>query len=166
VTGPPVDFVPVDFYVNLHSTAAPADDPNAASTASAQLVIYKPDGTVDTALNICETHPVGCGFPNTFEGPLLLFVTPGAPLRVFMQLLAGSATGGATAMIDPHVVVDPSFPNADQYSIEFSPGISNAAPGGPVPEPATWATLLAGLGLAGAAMHRRRPDTQMCGRPE
>ena len=53
----------------------------------------------------------------------------------------------ASAFIDPFFFVDPSFPDAQQYSILTSPGIGNIAP---VPEPPTWMMLLtgmAGLGL-------------------
>lgn len=42
-----------------------------------------------------------------------------------------------------------SFNNADQWTVAL-------AGGGAVPEPATWALMLSGFGLAGVAMRRRR----------
>jgi hypothetical protein len=60
----------------------------------------------------------------------------------------GPSTG--EALIDPVYRVDPSFPNASQYSIVLSPGIGNSA----VPEPAAWATMLLGLAALGAALRR------------
>lgn len=62
----------------------------------------------------------------------------------------------ASAFIDPVFSIDPSFLNADQYSILTSPGIGNGADIG-VPEPSTWVMML--LGFAGmGAVARRRPS--------
>jgi hypothetical protein len=46
---------------------------------------------------------------------------------------------------------------ADEYFGNFVTGTLPATPGpGPVPEPASWAMLIAGFGLVGATMRRRR----------
>ena len=42
------------------------------------------------------------------------------------------------------------------YSVDPTGGVG--IPGGPVPEPAAWALMIAGFGLTGAAMRRRRAD--------
>ena len=65
--------------------------------------------------------------------------------------LGGPGSGSASAYLDPYFSIDPSNPNADQYSILVSPGIGNSPASG-VPELSTWAMLLlgfAGLGYAG-----------------
>jgi hypothetical protein len=69
-----------------------------------------------------------------------------------------------TAYIDPYFFIDPSSPDAGQYSIVTSFGIGNAEPGA-VPEPSTWAMML--LGFAGLAWagYRRVAALQMRGMP-
>ncbi len=65
----------------------------------------------------------------------------------------GTAT--AYAVADPTFQVDPSFLAANPgYNLEFSDGIGNRVGG--VTEPATWAMLLGGFGLTGAALRRRK----------
>lgn len=54
------------------------------------------------------------------------------------------------AMVDPVIEVDPSDPNAGDFIVLTSPGIGNA-----VPEPATWAMMLAGFAGLGFAGYRR-----------
>jgi hypothetical protein len=61
------------------------------------------------------------------------------------------------AFIDPVFSIDPSFANADQYSIVTSPGIGNGdIGGGGVPEPSAWAMMLIGFGALGATLRERR----------
>lgn len=50
----------------------------------------------------------------------------------------------ATAYLDPIFFIDPTFPNADIYSILISPGIGNSLP---VPEPSEWMMFLIGLAI-------------------
>jgi len=64
-----------------------------------------------------------------------------------MQIAASADGGTSSANADPYIFIDPSTPNASEYSIEVSAGVSNVTP---VPLPSTL-TLL-GLGLAGLAL--------------
>ena len=69
----------------------------------------------------------------------------------------GMLAGTAYAFIDPLITLDPSLGN--QYSLTIGGGqVANGTPGGAgaVPEPATWALMLGGFGLAGSALRRRR----------
>jgi PEP-CTERM motif len=62
----------------------------------------------------------------------------------------------AAAGADPYIGVDPSFPDANAYSVIVSAGVANVPL--TVPEPSTWAmTLLgfAGLGCAGWRARRK-----------
>ena len=59
-------------------------------------------------------------------------------------------TGAMEAFIDPALHVDPSTPNASQYSLAFSPGIGNSV----VPEPSALAFVA--LALVGVALVKRR----------
>ena len=59
-----------------------------------------------------------------------------------------------TAYIDPYFSIDPSTPNAGQYSIVTSSGIGNSLPGA-VPEPSTWALMLLGFAATGFVAYRK-----------
>jgi PEP-CTERM motif len=62
-----------------------------------------------------------------------------------------------SAGIDPIIEIDPSFAEADEYSIIYStaPGFENA-PAVTVPEPSTWTMMLFGFGGLGALVMRSR----------
>jgi len=51
----------------------------------------------------------------------------------------------------------------DNYLDDNLGGISLEIEGAGVPEPTTWATMLAGLALVGTALRRRRPDAVVSG---
>jgi hypothetical protein len=62
--------------------------------------------------------------------------------------------GSFSVTIDPLITLAPGF--ADQgYTLLVAPDAQPPAGGG-VPEPATWGLMIAGFGLAGAALRRRR----------
>jgi PEP-CTERM motif len=63
--------------------------------------------------------------------------------------------GEDSAVVDPTFTVDPAF--ASRWTIEGVP-VDTSGVGG-VPEPATWTLLIAGFGLAGAGLRRRRAPT-------
>jgi hypothetical protein len=81
----------------------------------------------------------------------------------YLSLTAGFGTANCQASADPFFGFDQAafdarmgshtFNLADAFRIEISPGLE-AATG--VPEPATWALMIAGFGLAGAMVRRRR----------
>ena len=71
-------------------------------------------------------------------------------LRIYLIAQDGAARG----FIDPTITIDPSFADADLYSIVFTDGVGN--PPGAVPEPGAWALMLTGFGLAGSALRTRR----------
>ena len=81
-------------------------------------------------------------------------------IQVIMIATADSAfklgPSDATAFIDPVFSIDPSFANADQYSIVTSDGIGNGAGAGGVPEPAAWGMMLLGFAGLGVMARRRR----------
>jgi len=84
-----------------------------------------------------------------------------------------SATGGVVTLIDlfyqdatfnkqlflgtdPFDTYYPENYNGAQYTYSFSAPTFSAATAAPTPEPATWALMVGGFGLAGAAMRRKR----------
>lgn len=67
-----------------------------------------------------------------------------------INLHDGASVGSFTASADPSFEIDPSFPYADDFEIDYSPGFDTA-----VPEPSTWAMLLIGFAGLGFAGYRR-----------
>jgi hypothetical protein len=98
--------------------------------------------------------------PNSFssQGNYAFFVTPGLVTKIY--ILADTTVVGlgyAFAQVDPVISIDPFFLAANPgYSLALSQGIGNG-----VPEPASWALMLLGLGLVGGlrakAARRLRP---------
>ncbi len=66
----------------------------------------------------------------------------------------GGGISTAFASVDPFIQVDPSFPNASQYTIQFSDGVGNGIQ--PVDEPGSFAILGIGLPALLAFARRRR----------
>jgi hypothetical protein len=64
----------------------------------------------------------------------------------------GGSDGGASAFADPYIYVDPSDPNAANYSVVVSQGVGNTASN--TPEPGT--LVLVGVALGGVFLFRRR----------
>ncbi len=64
----------------------------------------------------------------------------------------------ASVFLDPIFSIDPTFLAAHPGAyLEVTPEIGNGLAAGGVPEPATWALMIMGFGLAGGAL-RRRPS--------
>jgi hypothetical protein len=61
--------------------------------------------------------------------------------------------GAGSAVVDPQFFFDGNF--GPDYVFAFSPGVGNGAAAGVVPEPETWALLLAGLAVGPLALRRR-----------
>jgi PEP-CTERM motif len=82
--------------------------------------------------------------------------------ETFMLLSLGGSVFGAVpgqlgefnGMIDPIISIDPTFARASEFTLFFSPdAYGNVAA---VPEPESYALLLAGLAVVGALTRRRR----------
>jgi hypothetical protein len=54
------------------------------------------------------------------------------------------------------IFIDPSFVEASRYSIVVSPGVGNALPSAPVPEPGAVGLAVLGLGALVCAAARRQ----------
>jgi hypothetical protein len=67
----------------------------------------------------------------------------------------GSGTDAASASVDPLITIDPTFPDADQYEVFFSPGVGDRSASA-VPEPATCTMLLSALASLGLLRVRLR----------
>jgi hypothetical protein len=167
------DDVPLLIHTIMNTSATASTDGNGnANIASAGLNLFGLacpgcDTIVrnDASKNVCTFSPDDSGCTSSFDGDLALTMKSGAGERVFMQIILASSAkfaGVTSASIDPFIFIDPSFAHAGDYQIVVDSAVANALPpdngGGSdgVPEPATWALMLAGFGGLGVAMRRRR----------
>jgi MYXO-CTERM domain-containing protein len=156
VTGP-ASATPVPIFI--------ADDASASSgvnDGSAAFVSVTFNGAGNYLLNLQSQNGV-LTFPNSppssgetngvYHFVNTEQVTLGSTYYLDIFVEAGARNTSADAFLDPYIYVDPTFPNADQYSVLLSPGIGNSVA---TPEPSTWMMAALGFGALGALGLRRR----------
>jgi PEP-CTERM motif len=159
IGGTPGTAVPVDIDAVLQAI------PDSIGYAFSEIQVA---ANTNASFVICNSGGIGCGAgtgETNFSGVLQVtalsgtaYVTTGPSFNqgVHLEVEAGGALGasfnGATVSADPHLFVDPGFPDAAEYTILVSPNVGNAA--STIPEPGTW--VLMGVGFVGLAGLRRR----------
>jgi hypothetical protein len=159
IGGTPGTVVPVDIETTLEAI------PNSIGYVFSEIDVA---ANTTASVVICNSGGIGCGAgtgQTNFTGVLQVdalsdtaYVTTGPSFNqgVHLEVEAGGALGasfnGGMVSADPHLFVDPSFPDAAEYSILLSPNVGNAVP--TIPEPGTW--VLMGVGFVGLAGLRRR----------
>ena len=146
IDGPDNGPIAVDIFTNLLTTADFAD------SAFASL-----DDT--EGHQICaQIGQIGCNNVAQRNGAEQVEMEePGVVYTIGLEVEAlenGSFGGSSFASADPFIGIDPLDLNPGLYSIRLSDGVANALP--PVPEPAAWALMIIGFGLAGAGLRARR----------
>ena len=131
----------VDIYTDQGSVSRSANADHGGSVDPSMMI---PHARVDEWVPFSAT--TGDAYQNQIQ------ISGGATVE------AGRHSNGVTKVyIDPYIVIDPTWAAAHPgYSLSFSAGIDNAPGAGGVPEPASWALLVAGFGVVGSAARRRR----------
>ena len=142
-------FGPANSALPLFVASSTSLDADGQAVAGATLSI---NGQVLAGGNCYVSLRADCGThyaltPMVFSANQLYTVT----LNVIAHNLFGP--GRAYAFMDPTFSFDPSFANAADYRLEFSPGVGNGVSPSFVPEPQTYALVL--LGLVGVIATRR-----------
>ena len=163
----PIDAPPIDLIVPLFATfrifaSASGGAPGAEILANATLSIHGVNGTSINRVVIAQS----CCGPLEFNGTLSFAQLSGHFDRVEISVAVSASAGAgfsayATATVDPYIFIDPAWlADHPNYSVAVSAGIGNAAPGvAAIPEPQTYAMMLAGLGLLGFVARRRKNKT-------
>ena len=144
-------------HLDIATLLSWATDGNPNSYAFSRVIVTS--GLGEVTGNIC-TNSCGPGSGIRDYGQVLhLDALSGAINTVAMDISASPAFSQdatyVTVSADPLISIDPTTPNAGAYSLQFSAGIGNGAPAS-APEPASWALMIGGFGLAGGALRRRR----------
>ena len=134
------DVVPVLVQMTLFTTATEPQSPK--SYASANFASFTSVlGHTVSGPQVC-TYVAICGsFVTSFSGTTSVSAASGSTGDFVNFTVQAHAAGGfsgtvdesALAFADPYIFVDPSFPNANLYSIVVSPGVANQATAAPEP---------------------------------
>ena len=129
---------PVAVTVHIAGTTAAT-----AVTGEGQAQVYAAGSVLVSYACAGTCSPTGPPITTSF------LVDVNTPVEILM--LASADDGTSSANADPYISIDPSTPNASEYSIEVSTGVSNV----PVPEPGGLGLLASGL-MGIAVLSRRR----------
>jgi len=143
--------VPLIITANLQTSAT------ANSLGEAILDVSSLDGGGIVSQAAC-THVAVCHSPADFSGNITTVAVEGQLNALELETEAGVdfslSAESAFASADPMIEVDPSFPDASEYSIVLSPGVANSVSS--VPEPSTGWLFAAGfLAMAFGRVRRR-----------
>ncbi len=157
VSGPANTQVPLIFTASGSTSASGFD-------ASSQSQFMSPGGSFDACSEsgspgVCSNGSGGLE-PTSYSGQKLFSVSSNT-LEDIEVIVAGGSTSGSgswSASVDPTVEINPAFPDADEFTIEFSPNVAPAN----MPEPATWTLLVIAMAaLFCATQFRRSPSPRV-----
>jgi len=154
------DIVPIVVSASLSASASEGVTDFHFANAQAALALY-PISLPSITEIVCTD---GCAM-GTFSGAVSGHAKSGSvgdelvlEVNVFASGMNRDHDEFASASADPHIFIDPSFPNANLYSIIVSPGVSNEEPGvtPAVPEPGLGVPAGIGLGLLAVTRYLKR----------
>jgi hypothetical protein len=147
VQGQSIDNVFADFLTGN----AQADSRATVSDLNGEFSPQTFDNPLSTGITcgpvLLETGFSTCSSPGTIHLEATLDLGDVINLDLFASATANMAFGGifmADALVDPIISIDPSFPNASDFTIVVSPGIDNTLSVNPasVPEPSSLSILM------------------------
>jgi hypothetical protein len=131
-----------------------------AGLSQAAIVLATPSGLL-TIANASNSSNCFCDGPS-FSVARLVTISSETQYELTMSLiitadtfLDPSVSDANSGVIDPIILIDPTFPLANQFTLEFSAGVGNGATATPIP--AALQLFATGLGLIGLLGWRRKP---------
>jgi hypothetical protein len=148
IEGPDNGPIAVDIFADVLATTSNAENIGFAS-------LFDTEGH-----QLCaQKGQIGCNDVSSLHGELIEMEEPGVLYSIQLNVEAsenGAFGGSAFASADPFIGIDPQLTiDPELYKIILSDGVANGLPGA-IPEPATWALMLAGFAGLGGALRRRR----------
>ena len=124
VIGPPGPMVPVILTANASTAASSAA--GGSATASIYIVNTATSQEVPGSSFTCAAGNGSAGLQSTFSVNQDVDVPAGVVMQMVMNVIAG---GNGSASMDPAVTIDPSFPQANEYTFASSPNSVPPPPG-------------------------------------
>ena len=128
--------------------------------ATSQSQFYSPGGFFDACSEsgvpgACSNGAGGLE-PTSYAGQKFASISSNTLEDIEVIVGGGSTLGSGSwsASVDPTIEINPTFADAGEFTIEFSPDIITVPPS--MPEPATWALLLIGIGVLFCGTQLRR----------
>lgn len=147
--------VPIHLIANL--AVSVSGDGAHVGHADSNLYVSVGNSSTHWRAALCTSSCVGSQ-PSSVAVDTILNVNSGQMVSITEAVNTEAIDGGtAYAFADPYFSIDPTFlAQHPGLTLQFSQFIGNdPAPSG-VPEPAIWATMIAGFALVGGTMRRRR----------
>lgn len=165
--------IPIDMTAKLHTDGFA--DGGSTMFSSASLVLDR-DHQALPNFDLSFTSYVACFACSSMVDEKIITqsigLIPYTMLSVHLEATASAGVGDngeigghseAQAIADPIFQIDPAYAYRDLFTIKYSDNLASLSPGltpvsAPVPEPETYAMLLAGLGLLGFTARQRKQE--------
>lgn len=99
----------------------------------------------------------------SFDADRVFYLQPSK--TYFVEMLAGASVTSSPNNAHAEVMVDPTFTILGAYALNYRvmgvPGGATTPPTGSVPEPASWALMIAGFAIVGSLMRRQHFEPAM-----
>jgi len=148
--------VPIHLIASLAVSATGNSSTNVA-VGDANLYVSSNAGSSHWRAALCTSGCVGAQ-PSNVSIDTIVNARVGEIITITESVSTEAINGGsASAYADPYLYIDQAFlADHPTFSLQFSPFVGNDPAASTAPEPASWAMMVGGFGMMGAAMRRRR----------
>lgn len=133
----------VSVPILISGTANAQDNGFGAGLSFGFYFLYQGSSSGATLVTQAFGSPLGCqvisaqGFPCATSGPFTLNTTVTSDEILAVELEAVAVGENASVTLDPLITIDPTFPLANEFTVEANTGVFSASP-----EPASWGLIM------------------------